>query len=98
MPEQSELLAAAIAMLARLDEITTDEFRKGGDQPEREALRNAIAASITPMQALRGLYNATRDIIEWRAREGIADIKGDKFSHQTTVALLAGMVLEHNSA
>ncbi len=37
-----DLLTAAAALLARLDAITADEFRKGSDRAEREALRAAI--------------------------------------------------------
>jgi hypothetical protein len=37
-----DLLTAAAALLARLDAITADEFSKGRDRAEREALRAAI--------------------------------------------------------
>ena len=33
----------AAALLAKIDNITTDDFSKGGDQIEREALRAALA-------------------------------------------------------
>ncbi|HPI31673.1 MAG TPA: hypothetical protein PLR32_00045 [candidate division Zixibacteria bacterium] len=36
------LRAAAAAFLARIDGITADDFRRGGDHAEREALREAI--------------------------------------------------------
>ena len=36
------LLEAAKAMLARIENITSDEFSKGGDQAERVALYAAI--------------------------------------------------------
>jgi hypothetical protein len=38
-----ELVAAARALLDRLDDITTDAFSKGGEAVEREALRAALA-------------------------------------------------------
>ena len=34
---------AARALLARIDDITTDEFQKGGERAERESLRDALA-------------------------------------------------------
>ena len=37
-----ELLAAAGALLAKLDTMTTEEFRRGEEKVEREALRAAI--------------------------------------------------------
>ncbi len=40
--EPAALRAAAAAFLARIDDITTDKFQRGGDRAEREALREAI--------------------------------------------------------
>ncbi len=42
------LLDASVALLKRLDCITTDEFSKGGERTEREALREAIIAAYPP--------------------------------------------------
>lgn len=39
----SDLLAAAKALLQKLDHLTTDEFSLGGEREEREALRAEIA-------------------------------------------------------
>lgn len=38
-----DLLTAARNLLARIDEITTEEFSKGGERVEREALRAVLA-------------------------------------------------------
>lgn len=40
-----DLLAAAIALLNKIDDITTHEFARGGEREEREALRKAIVAA-----------------------------------------------------
>lgn len=42
------LLAAAKALLTRIDHITTDDFAHGGERAEREALRLAIAETEWP--------------------------------------------------
>lgn len=42
-PVQAAILAAT-ALLDRIDGITTDEFERGGERAEREALRAALAA------------------------------------------------------
>ena len=39
----AELLAAAVALLARIDRLTTEEFSRGDEKTERERLRAAIA-------------------------------------------------------
>ena len=39
---QDELLRAAKATLDKLDNITTEEFSRGGEREEREALRAAV--------------------------------------------------------
>ena len=39
-------LTAAQALLYRIDHITTDEFSKGGDRPQREALRASLDAVL----------------------------------------------------
>lgn len=39
----AELREAASALLARLDRITTDDFSRGGERQEREALRALLA-------------------------------------------------------
>ena len=36
------LRGAAFALLARIDNITTEDFSKGGDRQEREALRELL--------------------------------------------------------
>lgn len=41
-----ELLAAAIALLNKIDDITTEDFSKGGEREERETLREIIAKAI----------------------------------------------------
>lgn len=41
---RSEMIAAARALLERLDTITTEEFARGGEREERERLRAALAA------------------------------------------------------
>lgn len=41
-----ELLQAAIALLDRIDNITTEDFRLGGERQEREQLRAAIAKAL----------------------------------------------------
>jgi hypothetical protein len=42
----SELRQAAQALLARLDDMTTLEFSRGGERVEREALRAALEAPV----------------------------------------------------
>lgn len=37
-----EVFSAAEAFLARVDEITTKDFSRGGERMERERLRNAL--------------------------------------------------------
>ena len=44
----ARLLDASVAMIERLDHITTDEFSTGGEWAEREALRAAILAADPP--------------------------------------------------
>lgn len=44
MADTPSLIEAAKALLERIDNITTDEFSKGGEHDAREALRLAIAA------------------------------------------------------
>jgi hypothetical protein len=41
--ELYRIKALAAALLAKIDNITTDDFSKGGEAPEREALRAALA-------------------------------------------------------
>lgn len=43
--EPVSILTAAKALLAKLDNMTTDDFSKGGESKEREALRAAIEAA-----------------------------------------------------
>lgn len=40
----NRIIRAARALLARIDNITTDDFMRGGERLEREALRSALAA------------------------------------------------------
>ena len=44
----TDLLEAAKALLGRIDEMTTEEFSRGGERVEREALRLAIAQAEWP--------------------------------------------------
>lgn len=39
---QAAVNRAATALLARIDDITTEEFERGGERAEREALREAL--------------------------------------------------------
>ena len=39
-----ELTTAAAALLERLDNMTSEEFGRGGEQAQRERLRQALAA------------------------------------------------------
>jgi hypothetical protein len=41
--EMEQLWVAAAALLNRIDHITTEEFSKGGERNEREALRQVLA-------------------------------------------------------
>jgi hypothetical protein len=41
-----ELQQAAGALLARIDQITTQDFERGGERAEREALRRVLEKSL----------------------------------------------------
>ena len=41
-----KIITAATALLKRIDDITTEDFRKGGERAEREALREALVANM----------------------------------------------------
>lgn len=43
-----DLLTAAKALLGKIDNITTEDFSRGGERVEREALRLAIAEAEMP--------------------------------------------------
>ena len=39
------VIQAAAALLAKIDDITTEDFSRGGERDEREALRRALLAA-----------------------------------------------------
>ena len=41
-PEIKAVVQAAVALLERVDSITTEDFSKGGERKQREALRVAL--------------------------------------------------------
>lgn len=48
MDAENELRAAAAALLARVDSITSDEFQRGGERPQREHLRAVLRGGEKP--------------------------------------------------
>ncbi len=41
------VMSAAIALLVRIDQMTSEQFSRGEERPEREALRGALLVAIS---------------------------------------------------